>query len=69
MLQATAPPPSYKETPLPPPHPAPLKEVNSQTQVGEMIEMVMHRTHSAACRDWSGAHSADVVGIRIAAAD
>jgi len=36
MLQATAPPPSYKETPPPPPHPAPPKEVNSQTQVGEL---------------------------------
>jgi len=34
-----------------------------------VIEMVMYRTHSAAFRDWSGAHPKNVVGIRIAAAD
>jgi len=34
-----------------------------------VVEMIMRRTHSAAFRDWCGAHSADVVGIGIAVAD
>jgi len=34
-----------------------------------VIEMVMYHTYPAAFRDWNGAHPADVVGIRIAAAD
>jgi len=34
-----------------------------------LIEMCSRRTHSAALRDWCGAHSANVAGIRVAVAD
>jgi len=46
--------------------------VTSQAVVREeltLMGMCSRRTHSAAFRDWCGAHSADVVVIRIAVAD
>ena len=46
--------------------------VTSQAVVRDdliLIEMFSRRTHSAALRDWCGAQSANMAGIRIAVAD
>jgi len=49
----------------------PASTVMSQGVLREelnLIEICSRRTHSAAFRDWCGAHSANVAGIRVAVA-